>query len=160
MRHVTAFAIALVLVCASLAHAADVSVTAGNVSPSVQAITSIGTAGGTITAGQTVYQDAAGAGVFTIKAADTDASATTARVVGVAISGAATGQKVTYVTYDPDFTGGFTATVGVAYVLGDDAGGIKLATGLGANDYTTFIGVGRANGHLYLRPFVGDKKKP
>lgn len=107
-----------------------ISVTAGNVLKGTNASTTSGTAGATITAGQAVYLDSA---TTTYKLADADASTTTAAVVGIALNGASSGQPITIVTEDDDFTPGATIVAGETYICGATAGAINpigdIATG-------------------------------
>lgn len=120
----------------------DISVTAASVVASAAAQTAWGVAGATITAGQTLYKDAANSNV--LKLADADASAAAANCVGIALNGAASGQPVQYTWDDPDFTPGATLTLSVAsakpaYVLSATAGGIAPAADLAANMYPVYI---------------------
>ena len=103
---------------------ADITVTAasvvkdtGTIAPSVLAN---GTAGATITAGQSVYLDAT---TSTIKLADSDASAAAAYGVGIAMHAALSGQPLQYIT-GGFFTPGATLTKGAVYVVSATAGGI------------------------------------
>lgn len=119
---------------------ADLSITPGSVIPSTSAAISIGTAGATITAGQTVYIDTANSDV--LKLADSDGSALTATVAGIALNGASTGQKVRYVTSDPALVLGCTMAVGDVLLQSDTAGGITVTRAdLEAGDYITVLGV-------------------
>lgn len=99
-----------------------ISVTAGSVLKGTNASTTSGTAGATITAGQAVYLDAA---TTTYKPADANASTTTAAVVGIALNGASSGQPITIVTEDDDFTPGATIVAGETYICGGGAGEIN-----------------------------------
>jgi hypothetical protein len=88
--------------------AADLSITAASVIPGARAKPSYGTAGATITAGQLLYFDST-AGTY--KLADANASATTAAVVGYAANNAGSGQPITVITEDDDFTVGATISM-------------------------------------------------
>lgn len=108
--------------------AASVAKHTGTISPSV---VGSGTAGATITAGQSVYLDST---TSTLKLADADASAATASGVGIALHGSLNGQPLTYVT-GGFFTPGATLAKGQVYCISATAGGIApisdtvLATG-------------------------------
>ncbi len=119
----------------------DISVTAGSVIASAQAKIGRGTAGATVTAGQTLYLDAA---TGTLKLADADASAAAANCVGIALQSVSSGQPLDYVYDDPDFTPGATLSLSVAtvkgvYILSATAGGIAPAADLAALMYPVFI---------------------
>ena len=104
---------------------ADVVVTPANVQTSSRAVLNYNLiAGATITAGQPVYVDPDDNNA--VKPVDNDASATAANVVGIAVNGAADGQPVTICTRDPDFTPGFTSTVGAVACTSSTAGGITV----------------------------------
>ena len=125
---------------------ADVVVTAAEVLPTTATQKTQGTAGATITAGQTVYLDSSD---NKYKLADADASATTAAVVGIALNNAADGQPLTIAiggSLDP----GFTVTVGTIYVQSGTAGGIAPAADLASLDYVTIIGIGLTAASLSL----------
>lgn len=100
---------------------ADVSVTATTVAPianSTRLLQDI-TWGGTVTAGQPVYKDSSG----TYQAADANSSATTAKAVGIAMTGGASGQSGV-IAIGGTYTCGFTATAGAWYIVSATAGGI------------------------------------
>ena len=105
---------------------ADVSVTAANVLASSRANKQVFVAGGTITAGQTVYMDAT---TNTVKLANANSTAATAACIGVALHAALAGQPLVVCLSDPVFTPGFTlslasATGGIYLVSGNTAGGV------------------------------------
>lgn len=104
----------------------DISITAANVAISAAAKTFQGTAGETITAGQTLYLSSTDNRLYK---ADANASIATADCVGIACNGGAAGQPVTVVYEDPDFTPGGTLSLSAAadsavYVLSGTAGGV------------------------------------
>lgn len=119
---------------------ADISITAANVLPSVLATIHQGTAGATITQGQTVYLDTANNNI--LKLADSDGVQLVATVAGIAINSASTGQKVDYVVADPSFTLGATILAGDDVWLSDTPGGLtKTRAELEAADYIVHMGV-------------------
>jgi hypothetical protein len=117
----------------------DIVVTAANVIAASSATVREGRAGGTITAGQPVYADAADNG--DLKAADNNVSAALAQVVGIALHGASDGQPLKYIV-EGDLTAGATLTVGETYVLSATAGGIAPVADISTN-FVTVLGVAR-----------------
>jgi hypothetical protein len=116
---------------------ADLTITAANVAPvgsSTQRQT--GTAGASITAGQSVYVD--GADSNKVKLADADAAASAA-AVGVALHAAAANQPITYATSGP-VTIGATPVVGQWYAVSTTAGGIAPLADLSSGDFITILG--------------------
>jgi hypothetical protein len=119
MKNLLALLLALI---ASIAPAADLSITTTSFVPGANAKKQIGTAGAAITIGQLLYYDST-AGTW--KLADANASATTAAVVAIAASAAASGQPVIYITEDDDLTLGATLSMSApVYALSGTAGGI------------------------------------
>jgi hypothetical protein len=98
---------------------ADLTVTAANV-VNVSASTATGSAGETITAGQSVYIKAADGKVWK---AQCDGTAEEGAPTGVALNGGAVGQPIVYATYGPIVIGATTAKT-TTYVLSATAGGI------------------------------------
>ena len=126
---------------------ADLTVTAANVSLQDGTI-GYGTAGATITAGQSLYKDPADGN--SLKPANADAAGTAA-VAGVALNSASSGQPVAYVS-GGIYNAGATVAVGTVYVLSDAAsGGIApiadFATGSGGST-VSIIGVGVTTGRI------------
>lgn len=119
---------------------AAISITASGVLPSAAATIQQGIAGAAITQGQTLYVDTANSNV--LKLGDSDASALTATIAGIAITAASTGQKVLYVTKDPAFTLGATILSGDDLWASPTAGGItKTQADLVATNYKVHLGV-------------------
>jgi len=117
---------------------ADLTITAANVLAGGAAIKETGIAGATITAGQTVYKDAAD-GKF--KLADADSATAGIRALyGVALHGASNGQPLTVAKSGP-VTIGATVIVGTTYVLSDTPGGIMPIGDLEAGDYVAHLGI-------------------
>ena len=120
---------------------ADISVTAANVVFSVNAKFYYGTAGATITAGQTVYLDSA-TGKY--KLGDANASAATAAIKGIAAVNCSDGQPIQVGYWDDDFTPGATLTNGTVYVASATAGGIAPAADLTTGWYPTVLYVAKS----------------
>lgn len=126
---------------------ADVVVTAAEVLPdaSTQIIDVI--FGATVTAGQTIYLDAADGNKA--KLADANASAAAAATKGIAMNGGAAGQpgKMAIAgTLDP----GFTVGVGSIYVQSANAGAIAPVADLASGHFVTVLGVGITASQLAL----------
>jgi len=127
---------------------AALTITPAQVIPSSGAQIRTGVVGAltTITAGQLVYLDTA---TSTILLSDSDASAGSAVVAGIALGGASTGQVVRYVTEDPALVlgAGTAATdsivVGTVIYNSPTAGGLTktFADFTGSNDYISVIGI-------------------
>ena len=126
---------------------ADVTVVAAEVLPDSGTVTQTGTLGGTVTAGQTVYKDANG----TYQAADANASATTATVAGIAMTGGVSGQPFIFTSADCTLDPGFTVTVGAVYVQSATPGGIAPVADLLSGLRTTIIGVGLTASKLQVK---------
>lgn len=136
---------------------ADLSVTAGNVAASASATVVVRTAGGTITAGQPVYEDSSDS--FHCKPAQADTSAK-ANAIGIALNGAADGQPVSVCTAG-DINVGATLTVGEVYVVSDAAaGGIAPVGDLASDDYVSVLGVASTASNLKLKLNVSGAQVP
>jgi hypothetical protein len=131
---------------------ADLTITAASVKASDKATKMIKEAGATITAGQVVYLDADDK--FKLAQATTNI---TSAVLGIAISGAASGQPVTVVTRDPEFTPGATLSLSAAgatglYVLSAaNAGGVAPQSDLVATNWLVFLGAAISTTKLNLQ---------
>lgn len=144
-----------VLSTSQLAQATDVSITAANVVPSVNAVKRTYTAGVAITAGQLVYLDKADTdanGFGKAKLADAN-GATALRVVdGIAVNTAAAGQDVTVVSYDPALViaaSGLTANT--ILISSATAGGLAPSADLTTGWYLTVIGVVKNGTTIFFR---------
>lgn len=125
---------------------ADVVVTAAEVLPGSDTTYFDGTAGATVTAGQTCYLDSA---TNTLKLADANASSATGTVKGIAMHGASSGQPLRLAvggSIDP----GFTVTVNTIYVQSATAGGIAPAADLASGHYGCIVGWGITASSLKL----------
>lgn len=132
----------LILVSSLAARAADLSVTAANVVPGARAKTVVGTAGATITAGQLLYFDST---AQTYKLADANASATTAAVVGIAASGASSGQPIVVITEDDDLTVGATLSMTApVYCVSATAGGIAPVADVTTGWYPSVVFIAKS----------------
>lgn len=121
---------------------ADITVTAANVTPGSGAGLRYGTAGATITAGQTVYLDTTD-NKYKLARAN---AASTAQVAGIALHGASNNQPLTIHTGGAINIGG-TVAVGAIYVLSAAAaGGIAPAADLTTTNRVSVIGVGTTTG--------------
>lgn len=104
--------------------------------------------------GQALYSDPNDSGK--LKLADCDASATTAKVVGIALHGASSGQPIEYVIEDPDFTPGATLSLSAAgddgiYVLDGTAGSICPSGDVAAGDYVVVLYVAKSTTKCFLK---------
>ncbi len=125
---------------------ADVTVTAANVRPKSGATVQPLTAGGTITAGDVVYQDSADSSKA--KRADTTTAAKAA-AVGIAVTNAAT-DEIVYVLTAGNIDVGGTLAVGEIYTCSDNAGKIAPAADNGTGDFVTILGVADSASNLQL----------
>ena len=96
---------------------ADFAPTPANVAASAFALVQTGTAGSTITAGDSL---ALNAGV--VVQSDANGIGALSIVIGVALHAATIGQPIRYVTQDPSFTPGFTSTIGVTVIASANVG--------------------------------------
>ena len=126
---------------------ADITVTAANVVPASGYQYIDGTAGATITAGQTVYLDSS---VSTYKLADANASAAASSTVGIALNGAAASQPIRVMTGG---TLGFGAvlTKGTVYVQSATAGGIAPVSDLASGWYRVTLGIATSTSNLAVK---------
>lgn len=119
---------------------ADLTITAANVIKGSTAKVQQGIYGATVTAGQTVYADAADNGRF--KPADADSATAAARATaGIALNSGSAGQPADIQT-EGLITIGATVAVGTIYVQSPTPGGIMPAADLVTDDYVTVLGVG------------------
>jgi hypothetical protein len=125
----------------------DLSITAASVKQGDGAVTVVGTAGETITAGQNVYKSST-----TNKWMKADSNSATAEArtpTGIALNGAALDQPVT-VQKSGKVTIGATLTAGVAYYQSDTAGGICPVADVGSGEYATVIGIATSTTELAI----------
>jgi len=117
---------------------ADITVTAANVAASSDALTADGTAGETVTAGQSVYLKASDSRYWL---ADANASLAAAATSGITLNGAAAGQPIKIQTGGTINPGG-TVVVGTVYVQSATAGGIAPNADSTTGWFKTIIGIG------------------
>jgi len=115
----------------------DITITAANVAKATDSTTITGTAGGTITAGQSVYLDTSDS---RYKLSDANASGT-GRCDGIALHGASSGQPLTVLT-SGNITIGGTVAVGTIYCVSAGTGGICPIADLLSGEYIAKIGIG------------------
>lgn len=116
---------------------ADITVTAGNVAASTNAVVETGTWGETVTAGQAVYLKASDSRWWKAQADSADEDA----VYGIALNGGTAGQPGS-VQVRGNITIGATVVVGTVYVLSAAAaGGIAPEADLTTGNYVSIIGV-------------------
>lgn len=134
---------------------ADLSITASSViaGPNARRVTK--TAGASVTAGQPVYLDAAGK----VQPADTNVSALTAAVLGIAENGGATGQPISVVTKDDAFTLGATVAVGDVLIASATAGGIAPVADAASGYYVAVLGVAISTTKINLNPTLAGAIK-
>lgn len=138
---------------APLCHATDVSVTAANVVPATGYRYIDGTAGETITAGQTLYFKESDQRYW--KADSDSATAAVRTLAGIALNGASAGQPLR-VFLGGNITIGGTVTVGTIYVLSDTAGGIMPAADLETGDYVTIVGIATTSAIIQCTTFINS----
>jgi hypothetical protein len=119
---------------------ADISITVANVVKQTGATTEAGTAGATITAGQTLYKDTADNDLM--KLYDADSGTVVVRTLaGVALHAALSGQPIRWLTAG-NITIGGTVAPGRVYVGSDTPGGIMPEEDLETGDYCSILGYG------------------
>ena len=126
---------------------ADVSVTAANVAL-VSGSSKHGTAGETITAGQSLYLKSADTELYK---ADCDDTAAKATCVGIALNSASDGQPISYAGSGCVVNMGGTLVVGEPYFVSDTAGGLKPDADLSSDDYVSFLGIGITAANLQIQ---------
>ncbi len=134
----------------------DLAITASQVLASANAITVLGTAGATVTAGQAVYLDAT-TKTYTLADADADTLALAA-AVGLALHAASAGQPLRVQTSGTLTLGAAAGPlVGRQYVLSDTAGGLCLWDDVVASWYVTIMGIGGEDDTLLLSVFASGQ---
>ncbi len=138
---------------------ADLSVTASQVIAGADADFFDGTAGVTVTAGQTIYQDATD---NLLKLADANASIATANLKGIALHGASASQPLRIQRSGTITLGAAAApVVGKQYKLSITAGGITPIEDTAAGgQYDTTVGVGAATNTIILNIFASGQIVP
>lgn len=127
---------------------ADLTITATSVIGDGHGKRAYGTAGETITAGQTVYKSSS---TNKWMKADSDSGSAEAKTAGgIALNGASLNQPVV-VHLEGDLTIGATLTKGTAYYLSETAGGIQPAADVGAGENVCQIGIAKSTSVLAVR---------
>jgi hypothetical protein len=126
---------------------ADLTITAASVVQGVNAVTSRGSFGETVTAGQAVYLDATPN--KWMKADSNSATAAARRAGGIALNGGALNQPATVQT-GGKITIGATLTAGTAYYLSDTPGGICPLADVGSGEYVCLLGLAESTSLLDL----------
>ena len=120
---------------------ADITITAASVLRGTGAITEVGTAGETITAGKTVYRSTT-TGEYLL--ADSNSVTEAARTPrGIALNGASDGQPL-MIQRSGELTIGGTLTAGVAYYQSDTPGGICPVADVGSGEYSVLLGIAKS----------------
>src|SRR5438067_1480309 len=126
---------------------ADLTITAANVIPGLNAKKSLGTAGVAVTAGQAVYLDPAD---DKYRRADNNSVTVAARApAGIALHAPAAGQPRSVQT-SGQITIGAALTAGVAYYLSGTPGGICPVADLVTGMYPTILGIATSTTGLAL----------
>ena len=134
----------------------DLSITAGSVVKSTNANVTYGTAGETITAGQSLYLKESDGRYWK---AQSDGTSAEAAFAGIALNGASAGQVLAVQTSGV-ITIGATVTVGIIYCVAATAGGICPSADLTSSDYVSIIGVGTTSALLAMSPVISGVEKP
>lgn len=124
----------------------DLVITAADVIAGANAVTEPGTWGATVTAGKTVYKDAADS---KYKLADNDNAAAKA-VRGIALNGGGDGQPG-MILRDGDITLGAVLTAGARYYLSDTAGGIIPEADLDVGMDVVLLGIAKSTTVLAVK---------
>ena len=135
---------------------ADLSITAASVIPSANARRISRVAASTITAGQVVYQLAAG----TVALADANGASPLFNVFGIAENGGGAGQRISIVTEDPAFALGATVAVGDVVILSATAGGIAPVADATTGHYVTVLGVAISTSAINFKPVAAGAAIP
>lgn len=135
----------------------DLVITASQVLPDAEGDSTVGLAGATLTAGQSVYLDST---TNTYKLADANA-VLTAAAIGITLHAALAGQPIKVARGGSPTLGASAApAVGMVYVVSATAGGIAPITDLTSLMYTTILGVGAASSKIKLNVFVSGQLFP
>jgi hypothetical protein len=135
---------------------ADLTVTAANIIPATGAVILSGIAGGTITAGQAIYEDGAAGSV--LKAAQGTTLAAS-RVVGIALNGGAIGQRIAYIQ-SGNLAVGTILTVGQTYVTSAAvAGSIAPLADLTTGHFPAILGIATTTSNLKVSLVIGGVAK-
>lgn len=149
MKHFAFFlaALAALVLPFSALRAADYSVTTSSVLPSSSAkrVTQY-KAGTAIAAGDAVYLSASNTWLL----ADANGTTPSFQVAGIAENSAASGQIVSVVTEDDNFTPGFTVAANAIVILSATPGKLAPAADLATGHYLGIVGVGVGSNKIKL----------
>jgi hypothetical protein len=150
MKHLKLLLSSIVLLTASLASAADISITASSFLPSSAALYANGLCGEAVTTGQLVHESTADGRYYL---ADANV-ATKWKVAGIAgHATTAAGQPLSIIYFDPALTVGATlSTTAPVYVLSATAGGIAPSADIAAGWYPVVVGVSISTTKMYFNP--------
>lgn len=126
---------------------ADVTITAASVAKGTGATIARGRAGASVTAGQALYEDATDG---EMKLADSDASAATAAVKGLALHASGDGQPLEWIEEGPVTLGTSPLTAGEPYFLSATAGGICPYADLDTGMRVVHVGYAISASVLYV----------
>lgn len=125
----------------------DLVITAANVQRGTNAVTTTGTAGAAVTAGQCVYFDKI---TKRYLLADSNSATVAARrATAIALHAASAGQPLTVQT-SGDLTLGATMVAGTSYYLSDTPGGICPVADVGTGEWVNVIGVAKSTTAIQL----------
>jgi hypothetical protein len=131
---------------------ANLTITAANVVASAGAVIRTGTAGATVTAGQSVYLDSADQ---KYKLLDADALPSGGvSAVYLTLNGAANNQPVTVLRSGDVTLGPTVMTAGTTYCVADTAGAIAPQADLTTGDSVIVLGVAKSASVLAFRPII------
>lgn len=126
---------------------ADISITAASVIPGSNARRVSKIAASTITAGQLVYQLAAG----TVAPADANGASPLFTILGIAENGGGAGQRISVITEDDDLTIGATVAIGDVLIASATAGGIAPVADLTTGWYGTIVGIAKSTSKVVFK---------
>lgn len=125
----------------------DISITAANVVAGPDAVTALGLAGATITAGQWCYLDPT---TNRWLLSDNNSATVAARITtGVALNSASNGQPLKVQT-SGSITMGGTLTPGVAYYLSSNPGGMCPVADLTTGMYPSVLGIAQSASVFFI----------
>lgn len=137
---------------------ADIAITAASVVETANTAVDFGIAGATITAGQMLYKDSANSNVLKLTVITAQLSA---QAVGMALGGAASGQRLRFAT-DGDVTINAVGATPWLYICSpNNPGGICLVTDAGfvATNWVTIVGTGPNSTTIRLGIRVSNSQK-
>ena len=126
---------------------ADLSITPANVVRGANSVTTFGTAGTTITAGETVYLSPT-TNQYLLAQAN---GSTTTSVAGIALNSASDNQPLQVLT-GGDYVCGGTPVVGGTYMLAaDNPGKIAPVADITTGNYVTFLGIATSSTNIFIQ---------